>query len=161
MSARPHKGKRHTTKDATLTLRQRRHDCAHESEVDTVRRACVACARCATLCVAALRVAHCAWHSFIHSFKCRTQHVRRVHAQCGTSSCTHGYAAVSSKLVCEHTLPLSSFALLCVVVVPPAVDVLVHGRRVLFLLCRVGLERTMVMKLSTGLMLLTFHFTDT
>ena len=38
--------------------------------------------------------------------------------------------------MCEHTLPLSSFALLCVVVVPPAVDVLVHGRRVLFLLCR-------------------------
>ena len=26
------------------------------------RRACVACARCATLRVAALRVAHCAWH---------------------------------------------------------------------------------------------------
>ena len=40
---------------------------------------------------------------------CRTQHVRHVHAQCGTSSCTHGYAAVSSKVVSQHTLlPLSS-----------------------------------------------------
>ena len=34
--------------------------------------------------------------------------------------------------MCKHTLPLSSSALRCVVVVPPAVDVLVHGRRVLF-----------------------------
>ena len=48
------------------------------------------------------------------------------------SSCARGFAAVSFELVCKHTVPLSSSALRCVVVVPPAVDVLVHGRRVLF-----------------------------
>ena len=56
-------------------LRQRRHDCAHTSVKWTQRTQCAVCAlwcvcvvhvsraRCATHCVAALRVAHCAWHT--------------------------------------------------------------------------------------------------
>ena len=68
-------------------------------------------------------------HSFIHEpHAARTERAR-----------TTLHTRLDSRLlrnVCEHTLPLSSFALLCVVVVPPAVDVLVHGRRVLLLLCR-------------------------
>ena len=59
--------------------RRRRHDCAHTSVEWTQWTLCVVCALwcvcvvhvsracCATLCVAALRVAHCAWHSFVQS----------------------------------------------------------------------------------------------